>query len=159
MRIMQELGIAERILPLRRAISAERIPRHGWSADQAAGLGATAVSHRLGAQFVFDQPAFEHAIRRRLTEMPRLRILDQKQKRFRRPGNDGVWAEVHQGDEHVPLVGEIPRRMRRRKSARSGRSLGVALEDLGFDEPWLVVDLIVTDEKAQSAAADTGAVL
>ena len=44
-------------------------------------------------------------------------------------------------------------------STRARAWLGIALEDLGFDEPWLVVDVLVNERGLAKLPTDQRAVL
>lgn len=97
----------------------------------------------------FLQPELERALRDNATKFPTLAL---------RTGLELVDLK----NPHAPVLtlrnratGEITHRSPRFVVGCDGgnsfvrRSLGVSFEDLGFHEPWLVVDMIVEDEHAQ----------
>src|SRR5512134_2832041 len=73
MRIVQELGIADRILPLTEPYRPSDY--RGMDGQLIKRLDAAPPPYRTGwaPNFVFNQPEFEHRLRARLTEMPRVR--------------------------------------------------------------------------------------
>ena len=149
MRVMQELGIAERML----SHVAPYMPSeyHGMRSQVIKRLDAAPPPYRTGwaPNWVFDQPKFEHLLRARLREMPRVRVELRTEVISVGQEGDHVWADVHTSAGRVRRVtaryllgcdgGASPIR----------KALDIELEDLGFDEPWLVVDVIVSDETAK----------
>jgi len=105
--------------------------------------------HRLGwaPNYVFDQPAFEREIRQRLLELEAAHVHYSAEVTEVGEDSDGVWASVTLVD------GSKERYAGKYLVACDGGSspirkkLGIRLEDLNFDEPWLVVDAIVPDWK------------
>lgn len=143
MRVLQNLGLADAILPH----TAPFTPSEYYGADGQLikRLGSIPPPYPLGwpPNMVFNQPPVEAALRRRAVEH--------------------ACVEVELGTELIGLTQSADRvdlRLRdatgltRSVSARfaigcDGASstvrglLDIAFEDLGFDEPWLVVDVLV----------------
>lgn len=148
MRIMQELGIADRVLPFTQPYRPSEY--RGMQGQLIKRLDAAPPPFRTGwaPNYVFDQPAFENEIRRRLSEFPRVQLEFPAEVTAVGQDKDHAWADVD-------VSGKKRRVTARYLLACDGgsspirKSLGIELEDLGFDEPWLVVDMIVSDEKAQ----------
>jgi 3-(3-hydroxy-phenyl)propionate hydroxylase len=148
MRIVQELGIVDRILPLTEPYRPSDY--RGMDGQLIKRLDATPPPYRTGwaPNFVFNQPEFEHRLRARLTEMPRVRAWYPAEVTAVQQNDQCVWADVAAAGMKHRVTG-------RYLVACDGgsslirKSLGIELEDLGFDEPWLVVDMIVSDEKAK----------
>ena len=46
-----------------------------------------------------------------------------------------------------PVPGPLPDRLRRRRQRHPRKKLGITMDDLGFHEPWLVVDVLVNEDK------------
>ncbi len=91
---------------------------------------------------MFHQPTLEHALRTRLETLPNVSVrLGAALENFAAE-SDGVRAEIegHDGAEAVEaryLVG-----------CDGGQSLvrkllGIEIDDMGFDEPWLVIDTVL----------------
>jgi 3-(3-hydroxy-phenyl)propionate hydroxylase len=148
MRIVQELGLGDRmqahVAPYRpseyRGMDGELIKR----------LDTLPEPHPLGwaPNYVFDQPAFERVLRARLAELPSVKVFLEAEVQSTGQDDAMAWADVRlSGQESATrfsarfLVacdgGASPVRKR----------LGIELEDLDFNEPWLVVDAVVSDEK------------
>jgi 3-(3-hydroxy-phenyl)propionate hydroxylase len=148
MRIVQQLALSERmaehVAPYRpseyRGMDGQLIKR----------LDTLPEPHLLGwaPNYVFDQPSFERALRARLAELPSVEVFVSAQVEATGQDTAGAWADVKLSEDTSAtrfsasyLVacdgGSSPIRTR----------MGIQLEDLEFDEPWLVVDAIVSDEK------------
>ncbi len=148
MRIFQQLGLAEKIMP---HIAAYRPSEYlGMDGQLIKRLDTLPEPHVLGwaPNYVFDQPALERVLRERLSSLLTVEVFVASEIEDTGQDADGVWADVRvQGEATVRrftasyLVacdgGASPVRKR----------LGIELEDLQFDEPWLVVDAIVPTEK------------
>ena len=147
MRLFQELGIAERLQP---HLAAYRPSEYrGVQGQLIKRLDMAPAPHLLGwaPNWVFDQPALENVLRQRLAELPGATLafpcevvdwqVDDRlvQVDARRP--DGQ-VERWQAPWLVACDGG---------SSPIRKRLGLALEDLGFDEPWLVVDALVAEHK------------
>jgi 3-(3-hydroxy-phenyl)propionate hydroxylase len=148
MRIMQELGIAERILEYTAPYRPSEY--RGMQGQLIKRLDMAPPPFRLGwaPNYVFDQPAFERIIRERVSELPSVQVHLQAEVVADGQDDAKAWVDVRMpGRERVErfeasyLVacdgGSSPIRSRQ----------GIALEDLQFHEPWLVVDAIIDDDK------------
>ena len=130
MRVFQNLGLADAIVPH----TAPFTPSEYYGADGRLikRLGSVPPPWPLGwaPNLVFSQPAVDAALRARVAALPgvevrlgeEVRDLDRIDARFV-VGCDGASSHVRQ-------------------------QLGIGFEDLGFDEPWLVIDLLVNEEGA-----------
>lgn len=147
MRLIQELGIAERVL--RHTAPYRPSEYRGVSGQLIKRLDTNPPPYRLGwaPNYVFDQPAFEREIRTRLLELEHVDVHYSAEVTTFGETPDRVWADVTFAD------GRSERYSARYLIACDGgsspirKTLGIQLEDLDFDEPWLVVDAIVPDEK------------
>jgi len=143
MRIFQDAGIAERMLPIL------SIP--AGSMHFGADLGVIrqfhkiVVTDRLGwaSDYFFYQPELEAVLRAELAARPNVSL--KLGTRF---------VELQQFHDRVEIVTDTQDGLRSTVAARyvigcdGGRSevrrhLGIKLEDLGFEEPWVVVDALV----------------
>lgn len=148
MRIVQELGIAEQV---RKHTAPYRPSEYrGMEGQLIKRLDMAPPPFRLGwaPNYVFDQPAFEGIIRSRLSQLPAVQVHLKAEVTAEGQDVTGAWIDVRlNGAEGVTRVtgkylvacdgGASPIRTR----------LGIALEDLNFHEPWLVVDAIINDDK------------
>lgn len=148
MRIAQELGVADRLAAY---IDAYRPSEYrGMDGQLIKRLDTQPEPHRLGwaPNYVFNQPGFERVLRARLNELPGVQVHLSAEIVATGQDAEQVWADVTLPGRAQPtrytadyLVacdgGASPIR----------KQWGLALEDLDFDEPWLVVDAIVPDDK------------
>lgn len=148
MRLMQELGVASK---MQQHVAAYRPTEyHGMDGQVIKRLDMAPPPHRLGwaPNYVFNQPAMEGVLRKRLSEMGcvhtflEANVLDHGQEA------DRAWIDVVlKGDvEPTRIAGKYL------VAADGGASpirtrMGIALEDLDFHEPWLVVDVVVNEAK------------
>jgi 3-(3-hydroxy-phenyl)propionate hydroxylase len=147
MRVMQELKIAERIMPF----TAPYRPSEylGTDGQVIRRIEAAPPPHLLGwtSNYVFDQPGVERELRKRLLELKLVTASYSTEVMSCGQDADGVWVQARLPD------GGMRRFTAKYLLACDGgsspirKSLGIMLEDLGFDEPWLVVDAIVPDTK------------
>ncbi|GAA0761588.1 bifunctional 3-(3-hydroxy-phenyl)propionate/3-hydroxycinnamic acid hydroxylase [Ideonella azotifigens] len=147
MRVMQELRIADRVC--RHSAPYRPSEYLGVEGPLIKRLDSAPAPHRLGwaPNHVFDQPAFEREIRQRLTELELAQVHYSAEIQDSGEGDGHVWADVRLAG------GDVTRFTAKYLVACDGgaspirKKLGIKLEDLGFDEPWLVVDAIVPDAK------------
>lgn len=154
MRIMQELGVADQVEPY---IAPYKTSVYlGMDGEPIKQLDALPGPQRLGwfPNYVFDQPAFEHAIRERLSELPGVHLSFPAEVVDSGQDGNSVWVDVKQegGADTLRYTGRYLIACDGGSSAIRKR-LGITLEDLDFDEPWLVVDAIVNDDKLSELPA------
>jgi len=154
MRIAQELGIADR---LKDHVAPYRPSEYiGVNGEVIRRFDSPPPPYRVGwaPMLVFDQPAFERVLRERIAEIPSVHVhLGTKVTAFGQDAS-GVWVDVTGIDGSA-------RRVTGRYlvgcdggSSRVRGDLGGAMQDLGFHEPWLVIDAIVHDDDALERLPD-----
>ncbi len=146
MRVMQELGIADRVLthtaPYRpseyRGVEGQLIKR----------LDAAPPPHRLGwaPNYVFDQPSVERVLRDRLAEIPDVDVELSAEVTGVDEVVDGVVVTVARADGSIAEVHALYVVACDGGSSPIRKRLGIALDDLDFDEHWLVVDATVNHD-------------
>jgi 3-(3-hydroxy-phenyl)propionate hydroxylase len=148
MRIMQELSIVDRVLPYTEPYRPSEY--RGMSGQLIKRLDAAPPPYRTGwaSNFVFNQPEFEHQLRDRLAEMPRVKTHFPVEVTAFGQDASSVWAEFVEGATRQRVSGRYLVACDGGSSSIR-KELGIELQDLEFHEPWLVVDVIVTDEKAR----------
>ena len=138
LRIFQEIGIIERIWPATQFLPTYELAKHGkvlLSSDV-----APYATHGWPEYISIYQPAFESELDAIAKSVPNVEVF-QGQK----------VVELSQNNEHVEVTVEDELGARRLVRGRyligadGGNSfvrqaLGVAYEDLGFDQDWLVID-------------------
>lgn len=150
MRILQNLGLAETLHPY--VVPYPPTEYRGVGGKLIARYEALPPPYPQGWQpgFMFKQPPFERAIRQSLLELPTLEL---------RLGT--VLERLEQHQDHVELIVRNGSGLEETLRARyvvgcdGGTSLvrkllGIGLESLDFDEPWLVVDVLVDESKLDS---------
>jgi 3-(3-hydroxy-phenyl)propionate hydroxylase len=148
MRIAQELQVADRFA---RHVAPYRPSEYrGTQGQLIKRLDAAPPPHRLGwaPNYVFEQPACERILRGRLAELPNVEVVTSAEVRDVGQDADQAWADVVLPGDAEPTRHVAPYLVACDGGASPVRKqLGIALEDLGFDEPWLVVDAIVSESK------------
>jgi 3-(3-hydroxy-phenyl)propionate hydroxylase len=148
MRIAQELQVADRVAA---HIAPYRPSEYrGMQGQLIKRLDAAPPPHRLGwsPNYVFEQPAFERILRARLAELPNVHVVTSADVREVGQDGDRAWADVVLPGDAEPTRYSAPWLIAcDGGSSPIRKRLGITLEDLGFDEPWLVVDAIVSDAK------------
>ncbi|MBR0567892.1 bifunctional 3-(3-hydroxy-phenyl)propionate/3-hydroxycinnamic acid hydroxylase [Azoarcus sp. L1K30] len=92
---------------------------------------------------VFTQPPVERALRARVSQLPNVHVALSTEVQSVEQDDNGVSLHIKQADGQTGQV-----RARWALACDGGASgvrgqLGVGLQDLDFDEPWLVVDVLV----------------
>jgi 3-(3-hydroxy-phenyl)propionate hydroxylase len=148
MRIAQELQVSARLAP---HIAPYRPSEYrGMQGQLIKRLDAAPPPHRLGwaPNYVFEQPAFERTLRARLAELPNVQVATSAEVRDVGQDAGQAWADVVLPGDTEPTRYVAPWLIGCDGGSSPVRKrLGIALEDLGFDEPWLVVDAIVSEAK------------
>lgn len=148
MRIVQELGVADKMAPHIAAYRpSEYLGMHGQLIKR---LDTLPEPHMLGwaPNYVFDQPAFEKVLRARLAELPKVHIFLSSEIQATGQDQTCAWADVMLRGQTASTRFTAPYLVACDGGSSSVRKrLGITLEDLNFDEPWLVVDAIVPDDK------------
>jgi 3-(3-hydroxy-phenyl)propionate hydroxylase len=153
MRIMQELGIAERVAPLTGAYRPSEY--RGVDGQVIRKFDFAAPPYRLGwaPNCTFDQPGFELALRALLEELPTVQAHWPNEVLSAVPDASGVTVRVQP-------EGESPRCLRAGwlvacdgGASPIRKAMGIGLKDLGFDESWIVIDALVNEDKIGSLPA------
>ncbi|TWB87771.1 3-(3-hydroxy-phenyl)propionate hydroxylase [Bradyrhizobium macuxiense] len=146
MRVLQGLGLAERIAPY--VMPYRPTEYHGLGGEIIARYDSVPPPHAQGwaPGYVFNQPKLEQIIRETLAELPGVTV---------RLATELLALTQH--DDHVGLSVAAPHGKIETHRARyvvgcdGGPSfvrkiLGGTLQSLDFDEPWLVVDVLANEE-------------
>lgn len=149
MRVFQQLGIAEEV-----ALHAEPFtPSEYFGVDGQLIKRMTMVAppYPLGhtPSMVFSQPPVERALRERVAQMANVTVELGMALCHLNQDDDGMTLEM----KHADSDNSSPTRSVRAQyvigcdgaSSTVRAQLGLTLEDLDFDEPWLVVDLLVNE--------------
>ncbi len=145
MRVFQQLGVVQSVAPHLEPFTPSEY--HGVDGQLIRRMTMVAPPYPLGytPSLVFTQPPVERALRERVAQLPNVTVARGTEL-----------SALHIDDEGVSLglearSGVAARARTRWVIACDGGAgtvrglLGAALEDLDFDEPWLVVDVRVND--------------
>ena len=147
MRLFQQLGIAGEIRDQVRPLRTYEFRNATGGTLMRFDLSGRRTLSGWEPSYTFHQPAMETALRRRLAQCPRLKILTGHSL-------TGISANDERGATATiaaPGGAEYRARARFLVGADGGTSLvrrlaGIELFDYGFEEPWIVVDTIAADE-------------
>jgi len=146
MRVFQNLGLADTVLPHCEPFT----PSEYFGADGRLikRLATVAPPYPLGytPSMVFTQPPVEAALRRHVQDLPSVDVA--LGWRFTGVDQDDNTATVHVADEAGRAASVRARWVIGCDGASSAvrDAVGITLEDLSFDEPWLVVDVQVNEQ-------------
>ena len=146
MRIIQELGLSRQIAGI---VDRYRPSEYlGMDGKLIKRLDTEPPPHRLGWEpnYVFNQPRFEALIRARLDTLSNVCVFKPTEVTRLSQSEDCVTIRVmHHRERREETYSASFLVACDGGSSPIRKSLGLELEDLGFDEPWLVVDAIVPD--------------
>ena len=154
MRVMQNLGLAEAIAP--HVVPYRPTQYRGVDGRLIARYDSLPPPYPEGWEpsFVFSQPPFERAIRDRLATLPRVEV---------RLSTELVGLAEAEGRVALQVTnaagGAETLHARYAVGCDGGgsfvrRRLGIGFESLDFDEPWLVVDVLVDEDRLDKLPAD-----
>lgn len=144
MRILQEAGVAEAVMKTaRRANRYDFLNAKGEVLLRFEGAGQIGSGGWLAANMIH-QPSVEAELRKALAAQPTAELHNRWELTGFTDDGSGVTAAINTPD------GERTIRARYLVGADGARSpvreaAGIAFEDLNFEEPWLVVDVLVDD--------------
>ncbi len=145
LRVFQNIGVVDEVLPHTAPFGASE--HYGAAGQLIRSIGVVSPPYPLGylPNMVFTQPAVERILRARAEAHPSVTVdlgmelirLDQKHQCAAVILQDEVGRERVVKARYVIACDGASSTVR--------RLMNISLDDLGFDEPWLVVDLIVND--------------
>lgn len=146
MRIFQQVGISDRLDEHVREAGRYEFRSASGEILHVARSGEETTPSGWCFSYMFNQPGLERALRKRLNEIPAIDV---------ELGEEFVSLSQRRGRVEVVLR-NVEKDTTRSLSSRFlvgcdgawspvREALGIALEDLRFDEPWLVVDTIPSD--------------
>jgi len=146
MRVFQQLGIADAIAPFTEPFTDSEF--YGVDGQLIKCMSTVAPPFPLAftPSLVFTQPAVEAVLRERVGQMPSVQVQLGHTVTALQQHADAVTLTVTDGQGQAQQV--CARYVVGCDGASSfvRKSLGMELEDLGFDEPWLVVDVQVNEQ-------------
>lgn len=147
MRIFQSVGLADELSPRVRATSGAL--HNGADGEPIRDFRVAPTEDDLGwmPHYMFYQPELDALLRQRAGETPGVELLLGWTCESVRESDDHVLVELR--DASGVLRQERARYVIAADGAASPlrKSMGIGLTDYGFDEPWIVVDGEVEDER------------
>jgi 3-(3-hydroxy-phenyl)propionate hydroxylase len=144
MRILQAAGIADEIAPHTRPVRIYDFVNAKGDLLMRFDVPEGPASSGWPASNMIHQPSVEHALRRRIAALPNGKLFTGWRCAAVETSSDGVEARFETEGE--------PRSVRAQyvigcdgASSFVRKSVDIGLFDLGFDEPWLVIDAVVSD--------------
>ena len=143
MRVFQQLGLVDAVLPFTEPFTPSEW--FGASGQLIRRMTMVAPPYPQGytPSLVFTQPPVERLLRERVAQLPNVTVALGSTMTSLLQDADGATLTLQ-------AEGEAPRNVRARwvigcdgGSSTVRSQAGIALDDLGFDEPWLVVDVHV----------------
>ena len=143
MRVFQQLGLVDAVLPFTEPFTPSEW--FGASGQLIRRMTMVAPPYPQGytPSLVFTQPPVERLLRERVAQLPNVTVALGSTMTSLLQDADGATLTLQ-------AEGEAPRNARARwvigcdgGSSMVRSQAGIALDDLGFDEPWLVVDVHV----------------
>jgi len=146
MRVFQQLGIAHALEPFTEPFTNSEFYGVEGQLIKCMSTVAPPYPQAFTPSLVFTQPAMERVLRQRVLNMSSVQVSLGRKLTGLQSGDEAVTLTVT--DEQ----GQIQHVSARYLIACDGASsfvrkqMGIELQDLGFDEPWLVVDVLVNDK-------------
>ena len=145
MRVFQQLGVAEQVLSHTEPFTPSEF--YGVDGQLIKRFTTVAEPYPLGyvPSLVFTQPPVERILREHVQTLPSVDVALGCELLELTQNADGATLQLQNADGST-------RQVRARyvigcdgASSKVRSAAGLALQDLGFDEPWLVVDLLVNE--------------
>ena len=151
MRLFQKLGIAAEMQAASQVAPAYEFRNAAGEILMSYDLIAQGSPSGWAPSYMFHQPSLEVALRRRAGASPHIQLRLPRTLRSFEQDPDGVTAVI-EGPDGSEMV--RARWMVACDGAKSPvrEALGIGLDDFGFDEPWLVIDALVSDPSRLPAA-------
>ena len=145
MRVFQNLGLADAILPHTAPFTPSEY--YGAGGQLIKRLGSIPPPYPLGwpPNMVFNQPPVEAALRRRAGEFASVTVELGTELVGLAQSQDGVELQLRDVDGKARTVNARYAIGCDGASSKVRELLDIEFEDLDFDEPWLVVDVLVDE--------------
>ena len=141
MRIFQQLGVTEEVERHARPLTGYEFRSAEGDVLLSFGAADTMASSGWPAGFMFNQPGLEHALRGKLRISRHVRLLLGAAFEHLEVTDAGVAADVAGPDGLLRIDARYVVGCDG-ASSPVREAMGIGLEDLQFDEPWLVIDAI-----------------
>ncbi len=142
MRVFQQLGVVEAIAPYTEPFTNSEYLGVDGQLIRRMTMVAPPYPQGYTPSLVFTQPPVERVLRARVAQMPNVHVELGVEMNALTQDHEGVALQIESGGERRTV------RARYAIACDGGSSgvraqLGIGMHDLDFDEPWLVVDVLV----------------
>jgi len=146
LRVFQNIGVVEKVLPHTAPFGDSE--HYGAAGQLIRRIGVVPPPYPLGylPNMVFTQPAVERILRDRAESHASVKVDLAKEVIGLEQREDGVSLTIQDEDGRTEMVRAAYVIGCDGASSTVRRLVNLSLDDLGFDEPWLVVDLLVNDD-------------
>jgi 3-(3-hydroxy-phenyl)propionate hydroxylase len=146
LRVFQNIGVIEQVLPHTAPFGASE--HYGTDGQLIRRIDVAPPPHPLGylPNMVFSQPPVEAILRQRAQSQASVTVKLGLELVALSQGEESVSLDVRDEAGKVETHTAAYVIACDGASSTARRLLGIPVDDLGFDEPWLVVDLIVHDD-------------
>jgi 3-(3-hydroxy-phenyl)propionate hydroxylase len=144
MRLFQQLGVADDVLPHTEPFTDSNYFGVDGQLIKRMTMVAPPYPQGYTPSIVFTQPAVERALRARVQRLPNVDVDLEVEMTRVAPDADGVTLQIGQGANTKTVRAKYVLACDGASSTVRNQ-LGMQLEDLDFDEPWLVVDVLVNE--------------
>ena len=146
LRVFQQLGIVDRVLAHAEPFTPSEF--HGVDGQLIKRFTTVDPPYPLGhlPSVVFNQPAVEKLLREHVNGLPPVEVALGTTLLGLEQDRNGVTLTLRREDNGEPRLVRTRKVVACNGAASTVRSLlGIELEDLDFDEPWLVVDVLLNE--------------
>lgn len=143
MRVFQQLGIVDDIQDS--ILSVGRYVFQNSEGETLLEFDASRPADTGWKSYMMHQPGIEHALRCKLKQSPHVTFLTGTALEAFEDNGDHVVSRWNNQDGGIEVTSRYLVGCDGGTSAVR-RAMGIRLDDLGFDEPWLVLDLVVRPE-------------
>jgi len=145
MRVFQQIGVVDAVLPHTEPFTNSEYFGVDGQLIRRMTMVAPPYPQGYTPSIVFTQPPVERALRARVAQLPNVTVELGVEMRELSQDGEGVTLQIEAAGERRAV------RARYAIACDGGSSavrtqLGLEMEDLDFDEPWLVVDVLVNEQ-------------
>lgn len=146
MRVFQQLGIAQALEPFTEPFTNSEFYGVDGQLIKCMSTVAPPYPMAFSPSLVFTQPAMEKLLRERVGGMPSVQVALGSKVTGLQPSDDAVSLTVANAQGQTREISARYLIACDGASSFVRKQVGIELQDLGFDEPWLVVDVLVNDK-------------
>jgi len=146
MRVFQQLGVVEAVQPFMEPFTDSEYVGVDGQVIQRMTMLSPPYPQGYTPSIVFTQPAVERVLRERVAQLSGVQVELGVEMRAITQDAQAVWLDLLDRDGSAKRVGARYAMACDGGSSTVRTQLEMPLEDLDFDEPWLVVDVLVNEQ-------------